>query len=57
MSKIVATGAYLPERLVTNTELIEQIGIDSSDEWITQRTGIEQRYFASKDESVSDLLI
>lgn len=57
MSKIVATGAYLPERLVTNTELIEQLGIDSSDEWITQRTGIEQRYFASEDETVSDLAV
>lgn len=57
MSKIVATGAYLPKRLMSNTELIEQIGIDSSDEWITQRTGIERRHFASKDESVSDLAV
>ena len=57
MSKIVATGSYLPEKVVTNTELIEQTGIDSSDEWITQRTGISQRHFASQDEKVSDIAI
>ncbi len=55
MSKIVATGRYLPKKVVTNTELIEQTGIDSNDEWITQRTGIEQRHFASEEETVSDL--
>lgn len=55
MSKIVATGSYLPKKVVTNTELIEQTGIDSSDEWITQRTGIQQRHFATKEESVSDI--
>ncbi len=55
MSKIVATGSYLPEKVVTNTQLIEQTGIDSSDEWITQRTGIEQRHFAAENETVSDI--
>lgn len=57
MSKIVATGAYLPKKVVTNTELIEQTGIDSSDEWITQRTGIKQRHFASEEETVSDIAV
>jgi len=57
MSKIVATGSYLPKKVVTNTELIEQTGIDSSDEWITQRTGISQRHFASPEERVSDIAI
>ena len=55
MSKIIATGSYLPKQVLTNTELIEQTGIDSSDEWITQRTGIKQRYFAAENETVSDL--
>jgi len=55
MSRIIATGSYLPKKVVTNTELIEQTGIDSSDEWITKRTGISKRHFASKEESVSDI--
>lgn len=55
MSRIVATGSYLPKQVMTNTELIEQTGIDSSDEWITQRTGIQQRHFSSATETVSDL--
>lgn len=55
MSKIIATGSYLPKKVVTNTELIEQTGIDSSDEWITQRTGIRQRHFALEEETVSDI--
>ena len=57
MSRIIATGSYLPDKVVTNTELIEKTGIDSSDEWITQRTGIHQRYYASEEESVSDLAV
>lgn len=57
MSRIIATGSYLPEKVVTNTELIEKTGIDSSDDWITQRTGIHQRYYASEEESVSDLAV
>lgn len=57
MSRVIATGSYLPEKVVTNQRLIEQTGIDSSDEWITQRTGIGQRYFAAAEESVSDLAI
>lgn len=55
MSRIVATGSYLPEKVITNTELIQQTGIDSSDEWITQRTGISQRHFATPEETVSDI--
>lgn len=55
MSKIVATGSYLPKKVVTNIELIERTGIDSSDEWISQRTGISQRHFASAEETVGDI--
>ena len=55
MSRIIATGSYLPKKVVTNKELIEQTAIDSSDEWIVQRTGIQQRHFAAADETVSDI--
>lgn len=55
MSRIIATGSYLPEKVVTNNKLIEQTAIDSSHEWIVQRTGIQQRHFAAADETVSDI--
>jgi 3-oxoacyl-[acyl-carrier-protein] synthase-3 len=52
-SRILGVGAYQPERVVPNSEVIEKI--DSSDEWIRQRTGIETRRFAAEDESVLDM--
>lgn len=55
MSRIIATGAYLPERIVTNTELIQSNQLDSSTEWIEQRTGIEQRHFAEDHETVATI--
>lgn len=55
MSKLIATGSYLPETVLTNDQLIEQFQIDSSHEWIEQRSGITQRYFALKDETVANL--
>lgn len=54
MYKIKGTGSYLPDNLVTNAELSKTV--DTSDEWITERTGIKQRYFA-KDELTSDLAV
>lgn len=57
MSKIIATGSYLPDKVVTNQALIEQTAIDSSDEWITQRTGIKQRHFATAEQTVGDLAV
>ena len=54
-SRIIGTGAYLPKRIVTNDELATQV--DTSDEWIVQRTGIRQRHFAAKDQKTSDLAI
>ena len=54
MSKVVATGQYLPANRLTNEQLIAQAGIDSSDEWIVQRTGVKARRFA-EGESVADL--
>ena len=52
-SSILAVGIYRATNLVPNSEIIEKI--DSSDEWIQQRTGIESRRFADKDISVIDM--
>ncbi|MCR9160591.1 MAG: beta-ketoacyl-ACP synthase III [Nannocystaceae bacterium] len=51
--KIVATGSYLPEKVLTNNDLEKMV--DTSDEWITERTGIKERRIAAEDESTSDL--
>ena len=52
-SRIVGTGKYLPERILTNADL-EKI-VDTTDEWIRSRTGIEYRHIAADDEATSDL--
>lgn len=52
-SRILGTGRYLPEKVVTNTDLMKFM--DTSDEWIQQRTGIKERRFAREDEWTSDL--
>ncbi|MDF1817663.1 MAG: ketoacyl-ACP synthase III [Immundisolibacteraceae bacterium] len=52
-SRIASTGSYLPERVMTNTEL-EQL-VDTSDEWIVTRTGIRERRIAAPDETSLDL--
>ena len=49
-SRILSIGTYRPKRLVPNSEIVDRI--DSTDEWIVQRTGIESRRFAGDDESV-----
>lgn len=54
-ARITGTGSYLPERIVTNSEL--ETRIDTSDEWIVSRTGIEARHVASEDEMTSDLAL
>ena len=54
-SKIVGTGRYLPERILTNKEL-EKI-VDTSDEWVVSRSGIRQRHIASEDQMASDLAV
>lgn len=54
-SKLGGCGAYLPERVVTNEELSESL--DTSDEWIQQRTGISERRIAAKNELTSDLAV
>lgn len=57
MSQIIKINSYLPEDLVTNQELISRYNLDSSDEWIYQRTGIKTRYFANQSQTVADLAI
>ena len=50
---ITGVGAYVPERVLTNADL-EKL-VDTSDEWITTRTGIKERRMAAKDEFTSDM--
>ncbi len=52
-SKIVATGSYLPEKILTNHDLSKIV--DTDDIWITERTGIKQRRIAAKNQLTSDL--
>ena len=53
--KIIGTGSYLPEKVLTNFDL-EKI-VDTTDEWIRTRTGIEKRHIARDDEATSDMVI
>jgi 3-oxoacyl-[acyl-carrier-protein] synthase III len=54
-SRIAGTGRYLPERVLTNADLERMV--DTSDEWIRTRTGVERRHIASEDQSTSDLCV
>ena len=57
-SAVIGTGGYLPGEPVSNQAMVDRLGalgLETSDEWIRERTGIEQRYFASDDLSTSDL--
>ena len=53
ISEVQGCGSYLPKKFITNDELADII--DTSDEWITSRTGIKQRHVADKTEMTSDL--
>jgi 3-oxoacyl-[acyl-carrier-protein] synthase-3 len=52
-ARIIGTGRYLPEKVLTNKDL-EQL-VDTSDQWIQERTGIRQRHVAADDETTCDL--
>jgi 3-oxoacyl-[acyl-carrier-protein] synthase-3 len=54
-SVVTGVGGYLPKRVLGNAELAREI--DTSDEWIVERTGIRERRIAAKDEKTSDLAI
>lgn len=59
-SKIIGTGSYLPAQRVTNADLAAQLaakGIETSDEWIVTRSGIQARHYAAADECASDLAV
>ena len=52
-SKIISSGSYLPDKILTNKELENMV--NTSDEWITERTGIKERRVASENETSVDL--
>lgn len=52
-SSIIGTGSYLPEKILTNDDLSKIV--ETSDEWITTRTGIKERHIAADDQATSDL--
>jgi 3-oxoacyl-[acyl-carrier-protein] synthase III len=57
-SRITGTGSYLPPQRVTNADLATQLaakGVETSDQWIVERTGIRARHFAAPDVTSSDL--
>jgi len=54
-SRIVGTGSYLPERVMTNAEFAARL--ETSDEWIRERTGIQRRHIAEKSQASSDLAL
>jgi 3-oxoacyl-[acyl-carrier-protein] synthase-3 len=59
-TRIVGTGSYLPPERVTNQMLVERLardGIETSDQWIVERTGIHARHFAAPDVTCSDLAV
>lgn len=57
-SRILSTGSYLPEQRLSNADLAAQLalqGVDTSDDWIVDRTGIRARHFAADAQGCSDL--
>jgi len=54
-SVLIGTGSALPERMVTNQELAQTV--DTSDEWIVERSGIRMRHIAGEGETTSSLAI
>ena len=54
-SRIIGWGSYLPQQILTNVELARRI--ETSDDWITSRTGIRQRHIAAEGEMTSDLAV
>ncbi len=55
LAKIVGLGAYAPKRVLTNKDLEKMV--DTSDEWIVQRTGIRERHMVEEGEAASDLAV
>ncbi|MHC4660450.1 MAG: beta-ketoacyl-ACP synthase III, partial [Planctomycetota bacterium] len=55
--RIAGIGSCLPEKIVTNDDIAKMPDLDTSDEWITQRTGIKKRHIARDDECTSDIAV
>jgi 3-oxoacyl-[acyl-carrier-protein] synthase-3 len=59
-ARVAGTGSYLPEQRLTNQDLVERLaknGLETSDEWISARSGISARHFAAENELTSDLAV
>ncbi len=59
-ARVAGTGSYLPKQRLTNQDLVELLaksGLETSDEWITTRSGISARHFAAENELTSDLAV
>ena len=59
-ARVAGTGSYLPAQRLTNHDLVERLaksGLETSDEWITTRSGISARHFAAENELTSDLAV
>jgi 3-oxoacyl-[acyl-carrier-protein] synthase-3 len=54
---IAGTGSYLPQRVVSNRDLVDIFGLDTDNDWIVQRTGIQQRHIVSDGETTSQMAI
>ncbi|HRO68031.1 MAG TPA: beta-ketoacyl-ACP synthase III [Pseudobdellovibrionaceae bacterium] len=54
-SRVAGTGSYLPEKLLTNADLEKMV--ETNDQWITERTGIQRRHLAADGENTSDLAL
>ena len=52
-NRLVGYGSYLPEKIMTNKDF-EKI-MDTTEEWIVQRTGMQERHFSKDDETVADM--
>ena len=55
-AQIAGWGMYVPSTVITNDDFV-RMGLDTSNDWITSRTGIEQRYLVGLDEATSDLAV
>lgn len=59
-TRIAGTGSYLPPRRLTNADLAAELaaqGVETSDEWIVERTGIRARHFVDASQNASDLAV
>jgi len=54
---IAGTGSYLPERVMANSEFAEELNLETSDDWIRERTGIRRRHLAAVGEKTSDMAL